>query len=363
MFAMAMAGGLVGGVVALRLDAAPTPAPAPAVVVPTAPASAEDRLREALPSIFPAVVAVLAELPPQTADDGRVFQTENLGSGIVLSDSGYVLTNYHVVDGAATISVILSTGEERPATLLADDSPFTDVAILQTAPGGLRTARLGDSATLHPGDPVAAISSGLVTYENQVKIGIVSATGVPFPRNGVILEDMVQTDAAVNHGDSGGALVNARGEVVGLITTVVRTNPQGQTVEGVALAHSSNSIRPVVEAVLGGEGNPRPRTGIERLGYHLMIDGGVAQSLGLSVQRGAVILNVEPGSPAEDAGVRRGDIVTAVNGLAVAPDAPFVNLLGAAPTGVVVLTVLRDGRERLIRVTPRPVIPTRRPAG
>jgi S1-C subfamily serine protease len=235
--------------------------------------------------------------------------------------------------------------------------------VLRVPPQGLRAATLGDSDRLALGETVAAVAGGLVTFENQAKVGVVSATHVDFPRPGVILPDMIQTDAAVNHGDSGGALVNSRGEVVGLLTTVVRSTPQGYTVEGVAMAHSSDSIRPVVESVMRTGANPRPRLGIERAGsHHIAIDAEVAASFGFPVSNGAAILAVDLGSPAAEAGVRPGDIVLGVNGVAINYDYPFVNLVGSA-TGALTLVVLRDGQQHVINVTPRAAGPAGRPSG
>src|SRR4029077_6269324 len=131
-------------------------------------------------------------------------------------------------------------------------------------------------------------SSGLVTFENQAKTGVVSATHVAFPRPGFTMDDMVQTDASVNHGDSGGALINVDGEVIGLLTTVVRNTPDGQTVEGVALAHSSNSLRAVVDAMPRSGATPRPRWGIDRGGSkHAPVTAERATAQHLPVQRGA----------------------------------------------------------------------------
>ncbi|MFA7248544.1 MAG: trypsin-like peptidase domain-containing protein [Dehalococcoidia bacterium] len=354
--AAALVGGAAGAVVGVRLAG---PAASPGAAVPSAPATGTARA-EALARVMPAVVTVLADLPPRTDAQGQRVESENVGSGIVIQDAGLILTNFHVVAGAARLTVVLSTGERRPAAYVADDAPFNDMAVLKVQAGGLRAAALGDSDALRPGDPVMVVSSGLVTYANQVKAGVVSATHIDFPRPGVVLQDMLQTDAAVNHGDSGGALLNERGDVVGLVTTVVRQNPAGDTVEGVGLAHSINSLRPPLDAIVATGVNPRPRLGIERLGtQHVPVDRSklVANSPYLD---GVAIVMVERGSPAESAGIRVGDVVTAVNGQSIESLAPFVNLLGVSPAGRdVQLTVYRDGRERSVAVTPRPVGPAR----
>ena len=352
---VALVVGGAGAVLAVRYLAPPPPR-TPATVAPSIEAGRQAALARALP----AIVTVIADLPPRTNAQGVRIESENVGSGIVIHDGGLVVTNFHVIDGAATIAVVLSTGERRPATYIADDSPFHDVAVLRIPGGGLRAAMLGDSDALKPGDPLLVVSSGLVTYENQVKAGIVSALHIDFPRPGVVLTDMLQTDAAVNHGDCGGALLNEHGEVVGLVTTVVRQNPNGDVVEGVGLAHSMNSLRPVLDAVVATGVNPRPRLGIERLGtQHMPVDRSKLPA-NSPYADGVAILAVERASPADSAGIRVGDVVTAVNGQSIESLAPFVNLLGASPAGRdVQLSVVRDGRLRTVTVTPRTVGPAR----
>ena len=356
-------GGLAGGIVALRLDDEPAPAATTVAAPPATPAPDEDaRLRTAIARVSPAVVTVVVNLPPTTDAEGRVIDRQNFGSGIVVSTQGHIVTNFHVIDGAAAIDVVLSTGERRPAVIVADDSPFTDLAILLVDPTGLRTAALGDSDALEFGQPLAAIASGILTPENQVKLGVFSARQSAFPRDGVILLDMIQTDAAVNHGDSGGALIDADGLVVGMLTTVVRTSG-GFDVEGVALAQSANSIRPVVDAVVETGVNPRPRIGVERVNaQHLVIDEALDAEVraqlgdeqGLPVADGALIVSVDPGSPAETAGIRPGDIVVGVDGVPIDAERPFANLLGLARTGVELqLDVLRDGEQFVIPVVPQ----------
>ncbi|MPZ98994.1 MAG: trypsin-like serine protease [Dehalococcoidia bacterium] len=352
------AAGTAGGLVALQLRDDPG-AVATAGPTPEAPATAVaegQQLRDALDEALPAIVTVLADLPDEPQPDGRVLERQNIGSGVVVSDQGHVITNYHVVEGAEVVTVVLSTGEHRPARLVADDSPYHDMAVLRVDPRGLRAIEIGDSEALRLGDRVAAIAGGLVNFENQVKVGVVSATGIDFPRQGVVLRDMLQTDAAINHGDSGGALVNLQGELVGLITTVVRQTPAGETVEGVALVHSSNSLRPVVEAVLATGGNPRPRYGIERVGsQHLPVTPELATEQGLPVPAGALIIDVAEGSAAADAGVLPGDVVVGVNGISVDTDRPLVNLLEVASAGPSAeLTIMRDREQLAITVTPFP---------
>lgn len=305
---------------------------------------------------LPSIVTVIAELPPSVDSSGVRSEQTNAGTGIVLGEDGLILTNFHVISGAARVRVILPTGESREATFVADDSPFQDMALLSIPAGGLKAAAFGSSAALRPGEPVIAVASGVNSVQNQVKGGVVSATKVELIRPGLILTGMIQTDAAVNHGDSGGALVNANGEVVGVLTTIVRQQPSGDIVEGVALCHAIDDLKPVIDAVRNNGGNPRPRIGIERFStQHRLLTASEAAQLRIQPSGGVVVTRIDAGSPAEAAGIRVGDIIVGVGNARLSQAEPFVNLLAATGANEVRLAVVRDGQARPIAVTPRPV--------
>lgn len=367
-FAAALGGGIIGAFVGARLDGSEGPAATPTgtTVATVPPASTDDaRVRAAIDGVIPAVVTVLADLPSQPLEGGGILESQNIGSGIVLHEDGTVITNYHVIDGASEITVVLSTGERRPAQLIADDSPFRDLAVLAIEPGGLRAAAVGSADDLLLGERVIVVSGGLVDFRNQVKVGVVSSTNVALPRTGLILDGLIQTDAAVNHGDSGGAMVDLDGRVVGLMTTVVRSQPSGQIIEGAGFAQPLDAMLPTIEAVRTTGVNPRGRLGIERPGVqHVLLDPDVASEMGAPVDQGAAIISIVPGSPADEAGLQVGDIVLGLAGQEVRQDLPLVNLLGAVPPGAQIeLNVLRDGSELSIIVAPRPSAITREPAG
>lgn len=353
---LGLAGGLVGGLAATQIseDDAPSEAAPTAVTAASLPLSAFDaRIREAVDRVLPAVVTVRVVLPERVDSAGATIQSTNLGSGIVISEQGHVLTNFHVVVGAATLSVVLATGEERPAQLVSDDSPFADMAVLQIAPTGLRVATLGDSSALRAGDTVVAVRGGAITPGNSAALGLVSGTGRVWARNNGLLEDLVQTDAAINNGDSGGALVNLEGEVIGLLTTVVREGPGGVQVEGVTFAQSSNSLRAAVEDIVARGFHPRARLGIERVSQHAEITPEVAEAQGLPVPVGAFVRAVAPGSPAAGAGIQPGDIVVGLNGVAVDLENPLVNLLKRLETGAPAeLAVLRGDQQLVFELDP-----------
>ena len=356
-------GGVAGGLTVLLLDDdAPQPPPETTATPATAGATGTlvtpvpvPNLDAAIQRALLAVVTVVADAPATRDEDGRLSQERSLGSGVVIDPAGYVITNFHVISGAAEISVVLSNGEERPARLVSHDSPYTDLAVLAIPSQGLRTLRLGDSAALRLGQPVMAVAGAGFTSGNSVKVGVVSGLAQSWVRNGVVLEDLVQTDAAVNIGDSGGALITSAGQVVGLLTTVVRETPTGLDVEGVAFAQSSNSLRPIIEDIITLGVHPRPRLGIEHpFRQHLELTPDIAQAERIARASGALIGAVEPGSSAEAAGVMADDIIIAVNATPIDLAHPFVNLLKALEPGeVAVLTVLRGAQELVIPVTPR----------
>ena len=358
-----MAGGVAGGVVVSGLDDDASPEATPGTVA-TAPADDRDAPGAAPPTVsieavieraLPAVVTVFADAPAERDAQGQLTQQRRVGSGVVIDDAGHVVTNFHVIDGAVEISVLLASGELRDAVVVSHDSPYTDLAVLAIPPQGLRSLRFGDSASLRLGQPVAVVAGSGFTSGNTAKVGVVSGIAREWPRNGVILEDLVQTDAAVNQGDSGGALLNLGGELVGLMTTVVRETPNGLAVEGVAFAQSSNSLRPIVEDIITLGVHPRPRLGIERpFRQHIELTPQLAAAQGFPLELGALVIAIEPGSAAEAAGLQPGDVVVAVNSVAVDLAHPFVNLLKAlAPGERAELAVIRGGRQLVIPVAPR----------
>lgn len=353
---LGLGGGVVGGLTATRLlgdstgtgrsSATPTAAATPANPATASP-DFTDQVRAAVDRVLPAIVTVRVILPERVDATGATVQSTNVGSGIVISDRGHVLTNFHVVEGAATLSVVLATGEERPAQFVSDDSPFTDMAVLQVAPAGLRVASFGSSDALRAGDTVLAVRGGAITPGNSVAIGVVSGTGRVWARNNALLEDLVQTDAAINSGDSGGALVNLDGEVVGLLTTVVREGPGGVQIHGVTFAQSSDSLRSGVEDIVARGFHPRARLGIERVSQHAEITPEVARAQGFPVPAGAFVRSVASGSPAAQVGIEPGDIVVGVNGVAVDLENPLVNLLKRLDAGASAELAVIRGNEQL----------------
>jgi len=268
-----------------------------------------------------------------------------LGSGVIVSPDGYILTNNHVVENATDITVRLNDKREMKAKLVGAD-PRSDVAVLQIQATGLTAMKLGDSSKLRVGDIVLAIGNPF-GLDETVTMGIVSATG---RRNTEITPpegyaDFIQTDAAINPGNSGGALVNARGELIG-INTAIFSGSGGNL--GIGFAIPVNMARGIMEQIL--------KTGKVSRGYLGIIIQDVtpdlAKAFKLPSSDGVLIGDVSPDSPGAKAGLQKGDVVVAVNGQPVA-DAQDLRLRVSqmAPGTTVRLDMIRDAQKRQLTAT------------
>jgi Do/DeqQ family serine protease len=265
-------------------------------------------------------------------------ETEATGSGVIVdADRGYVLTNAHVIENAISIEVTTKDNRRFSAHLVGQD-PDTDIAVLQIAAAGLTAVPFGDSSALQVGDFVLAIGNPFGLGQT-VTSGIVSALG----RSGLGLEgyeDFIQTDASINPGNSGGALANLRGQLVGINTAIL--TPRGGNI-GIGFAVPINMAREVMDQLVRYGQVRRGRIGVTI--EDLSPD--IAQALGTRLTAGAVIARVEPGSPAERAGLRRSDIVVAVDGTPVRNGSDLSNSIGLSRIGAAVtLSVYHGDRER-----------------
>jgi serine protease Do/serine protease DegQ len=268
-------------------------------------------------------------------------QEQSAGSGVIVDAArGYVLTNHHVIRNAEQIIVTLKDRRQFPAKRVGSD-PGTDIAVLQIEPQNLTAIRIGDSDALQVGDYVIAIGNPFGIGQT-VTSGIVSALG----RSGISpegYEDFIQTDASINPGNSGGALVNLRGELVGINTAIISAG--GGNV-GIGFAVPTSMARAVMDQIVRFGEVRRGRLGIE-MGD---LTPALAQKLGVGAQEGAVIGAVQPGSPAEKAGLRERDVIVALNGRPVRTAAELRARLGLTPVGEeVTLRVLRGSDARNIR--------------
>lgn len=337
-------GGIVGGVVVSLVDDG---SPDTATVAQQPPAPSEP-VAEVAARVIPSVVTVVNEMEPQRDSSGGIVQEVALGSGVIIDSRGFIVTNEHVIRGAQRLSVILSNGDEHAAELVGHDRPFLDVAVLRIEADGLQAIAIGDSDALVPGQTLITVAHSLQNFSETVTVGVASGLRRTWLRENVILEDLIQTDAAVNHGSSGGALVNLAGELVGITTTVVRNTGQGQVVEGVALALSSKSIKPVVNAIIERGAMIRPYLGI----VYQDIDFEIAERLGLPLSEGTLVADVRPGSPADAAGIRPGDILVRLGDQPLTAELPYLNaLMRLQPNQNVAVTVRRGSQQSVVNVT------------
>src|SRR5690554_4797535 len=288
-----------------------------------------------LPEIFRHFFGDRFPAPPGGQAPGRPQERQSLGSGFIISDDGYILTNAHVVDGADEILVRLNDRRELAAELVGSDER-TDVALLKVDADALPTLKLGDSDVLRVGEWVAAIGSPF-GFDHSVTAGIVSAIDRTLPRDAYV--PFIQTDVAINPGNSGGPLFNLDGEVVG-INSQIFTRSGGFM--GLSFAIPINVAMDVADQ-LRDDGQVRRGW----LGVMIQpVNRDLAESFGLKRPRGALIAEVMEGSPAESGGLQSGDIVLEFNGEAVQRSSDLPPMVGRTAVGESArLTVLLEGRE------------------
>jgi serine protease Do len=267
----------------------------------------------------------------------------SLGSGFIISPDGYVLTNHHVVDGADTVTVKLSDRREFKAKVVGSDEMY-DVAVLKIEASNLPSLRLGNSSTVKPGQWAVAIGSPL-GLDHSVTAGIVSATGRSNPMAGQQYVRFIQTDVAINQGNSGGPLLNTAGEVVGI-------NSQIFSMSGGYMGISF--AIPIDLAVSAADQIKKSgRVSRSMLGVRMQpIDETQAKGLKLPSTDGALVADVEAGSGSAKAGIQPGDFITAFNGQKIHSYEELPPLVGPTPAGTTVtLSLIRDGKPRDVKVT------------
>jgi S1-C subfamily serine protease len=250
-------------------------------------------------SVKNSVVTISTEIPHPMSFLGYE-PVKGYGSGFILAH-GYIVTNAHVIAGAARVRVVFSDGFISEAGVLAAD-PVRDLALLETIEHG-EPIRLGDSDKLEVGEIVLAIGSPLGLLENSVTLGVVSALGRTIASGNILLEDLIQTDAAINPGNSGGPLINLDGEAVGVATAII---PYAQ---GIGFAIPINTVKRFIDMVRKYGRPVRAWIGV----YVFPINPSIAALYRIPVQEGLMVVRVVPGSPAERAGLWEGDIVVSAN--------------------------------------------------
>lgn len=299
---------------------------------------------QAVDKIGSTVVTVVGVLPGQQSIFGRTQDLPVTGSGFFVSQDGYILTNNHVVEGTREVAIILADGTEQPAEIIGTEK-YADLAVLKTGGPVPKIATFGDSDTLEPGEAVIAIGSPLGDFKNTVTLGVVSATGRMLDTGeGYMIEDLIQTDAAINSGNSGGPLVNLAGEVVGINTLVVRGSTfSGTTAEGLGFAIPSNTARVVAEQIIANGYFARPFLGIR----WVPINPQISASYNLPVQWGVYISQLEVNGPAQQAGLQEGDIIVRIGDNPLDANTSFINALFDYHPGETILVEVVRGEETL----------------
>jgi Do/DeqQ family serine protease len=281
-------------------------------------------------------------------------RAEGLGSGVIVSQDGYILTNHHVVDGALEIRVELTDNRVFTGKLVGSDQP-SDLAVLKIDATNMPVLGLGNSDRVRVGDIVLAIGNPLGIGQT-VTSGIISAKGRATGLSDGSFEDFLQTDAAINRGNSGGALINTNGELVGINSQIL--SPSGGNI-GIGFAIPSNMARAVMDQLLN---TGKVRRGM--LGVTIQtVTADVAANLNLPAARGAIVSSVQAGGPAETAGIKRGDVIVAFNDQVVVDSNNLRNQVAStSPGSEVTLTLLRDGRETKVQMK-LAELPARAPEG
>ena len=279
--------------------------------------------RSVVKSVGPAVVTVINNVGASQERSFGMGSPTALGTGVIIDNRGYIVTNNHVIENQQSLEVIFSDGKRASATLVGAD-PFSDLAVVKVDGTVPAVARFGDSDKLEPGEPVVAIGSALGDFKNTVTVGVVSGLHRDLEESGATaLQDLIQTDAAINHGNSGGPLLNLAGAVVGINTAVVRGAGLGDVAEGLGFAIPSNTVERVAEQLIDDGSVSRPFLGVS----YMEITPQIKSYYELSQDEGIFVTEVVAGSPAAKAGIVANSIITRFDGVELGGDTSLVELL------------------------------------
>ncbi len=287
---------------------------------------------------------------PEGGAPERRREHGGLGSGVIVSESGYILTNNHVIEDADDITVILPGGREFEAELIGADAgkEGTDLAVLKIDGKDLPVLNFGDSDALEVGEWVVAIGTPFGLSQTVTR-GIVSAKGRTNPlRHRVQHEDFIQTDTPINRGNSGGALINIRGELVGINTAILTGNSFQPGNIGVGFAIPSNLAQRITQQLIDTGEVARGWLGVhwQNLDYEL------ARNFGLDEPRGALVSDVVDGTPADKGGIKRGDVILELNQTSIRDGFHLFHVVAATEVGKSVeIKVLRQGKEKVLKIT------------
>lgn len=356
-----IAGGVGGAAATIALGKTDTATPAasspaqPASVVSLGqPAEKPMAWTQVVQRVGSAVVTIINKEKPQQDMFGNLVPGGTAeGSGFIIDHNGDIVTNNHVIDGEQSLTVVFADGHKTPAQLVRAD-PLSDLAVVRVHTKVPAVVQFGNSNQLQPGEPVMAIGSALGQFRNSVTTGVVSALGRTIDEpNGVALQNMVQTDAAINQGNSGGPLLDDRGEVVGVNTAITRGTSQSDpfglggsqsvVAEGLGFAIPSSTVRNVAARLV--QNKPPAFLGVS---YHQISQ---QDSTFYNLPVGAYVNAVRSGSPAANAGVQARDIITKIEGQTVTDTYSLEQIISEhSPGDTIKLTVWRSGKTLTISV-------------
>ena len=273
------------------------------------------------------------------------FQTTQpaSGSGFIFSDDGYILTNYHVISGASSVTVTMYDGSTYDAVIVGYDAS-NDIAVLKIEATGLTPVVLGDSDTINVGDTVVAIGNPLGELTFSLTSGVVSALDREVTFSDGTRMDLIQTDCAINSGNSGGALFNLYGEVIGITNAKFSSSGSGASIDNIGFAIPLNTIRDIVASIIEKGIVAKPYMGISVATVSEEVKG-------YGLPAGASVQAIEPDSPAEKAGLLRNDIITEANGETITTSSELVDMVGScSPGDTLTLTVFRNGAYTTVEV-------------
>ena len=300
--------------------------------------------------VAPAVVTITAVIPGTMTWWGPTSDSTSMGSGVIISEDGYILTNNHVITEGKEYYVELADGTVLQAQLINADS-FSDLAILKVEGQMPAVARLGDSDLLKPGETVIAIGSPLGSFKNTVTVGVISATGryLDSASGDYQMENLIQTDTAINQGNSGGPLVNLAGEVIGINVMIVRgSSYSSTTAEGLNFAIPSNTASLISEQIIQNGAFSRPVLGIR----WAEITARMARNYRLPTQYGIYVMEVSPNGPAGKAGIQVDDIIIRIGDYTIEENGSFYNcLFKYSPGDTVEVEVYRGSETQVFTVT------------
>ncbi len=328
--------------VALPSEPVVAPTQSPSALLQVDNTEISSSITKAVEKVGPAVVTITGKTA-NTPFNGETIS----GSGLIISQDGLILTNNHVIEGTDQVTATLANGQVLAVTVLGSDQ-FSDLAVLKAQGKMPAVATLGNSDLLKPGESVIAIGSPLGDFKNTVTAGVISATGRTLDSgNGYFMQNLIQTDAAINQGNSGGPLVNLAGQVVGINTLILRTGSGGNVIEGLGFAIPSDTVQAVANQIIAKGHISRPFLGIS----WQPISADIAMFYNLPVSSGVYVSQVQPNSPAETAGIKEGDIITKINNTSLDDSHPYINTLyNFSPRDKVTLTVARGSQTLQIQV-------------